>query len=424
MIAPVTQEDRDRFFELAAGHTSYVSVVVDGAVYLVRTEDQNVGKSLFVKGGRSEIVTLRRATALVQDALGEDTLKDTEFLDVGANIGTTTVSALLHGPFASAICFEPERQNLVDLRLNLLLNGLEDRATAIGVALSDQSGTTQFVANPGRSGAGWVATDDARLERMGPDDEAVAVRTVTLDELVDSGAVKPDRVGMLWMDAQSHEGHILAGGARLLEHGVPIVLEWYPRSLDRLGDRDKLQDMVADHYTHFIDLREAPAPDIPEHQVHEAGTLGDYAEPFTRSSTGRRFTDILVLRLPAGVADRIDVAKALGSAAQSPRRRAKAVTRAATAKLDPKAPRTQTRRRAAPAKRPKAQPQDTERDELREAKRALIEGIGSKSADVPGGERATLRDVKRSAEAQALRARKRALVTEAKDKRAKPPPPD
>ena len=97
------------------------------------------------------------------------TLKDTEFLDVGANIGTTTVSALLHGPFASAICFEPERQNLVDLRLNLLLNGLEDRATAIGVALSDQSGRPSSSPIPGaaaqagsppttRASSGWAPT--------------------------------------------------------------------------------------------------------------------------------------------------------------------------------------------------------------------------------------------------------------------------
>ena len=51
----VTQEDRDRFFELAADHTSYVSAVVGRRAYLVRPRIRTFRQVAVLKGGRSEI---------------------------------------------------------------------------------------------------------------------------------------------------------------------------------------------------------------------------------------------------------------------------------------------------------------------------------------------------------------------------------
>lgn len=390
-------DDRDHFFELAASHTSYVTTVVDGATYLVRTEDENVGKSLFLKGGRSEMLILRRAIALVQEALGDDALADKSFLDVGANIGTTTVPALRSGPFANAICFEPEPSNVLNLRLNLLLNGLEERAATHAVAVSDSTGTAQFVADTRQSGQGWVALDEARIEQRDLGDVTITVPTTTIDELVDTGVIDPDRVGMLWMDAQSHEGHILAGAGRLLERGVPVVLEWYPRALDRLGDRGKLQDSVAAHYTHFIDLRAKDGEDVA---VHDASTLDGFADAFA-GPEGRRYTDILIMRLSAEVAARLNGTMRLEhlDAAEPP---------APTADGAP------ARKPAKPAREKPARekPFATERDELRRAKRALLEGYDIE-AEEGSDAAAQLKARKRSAEANAVREAKQALLASA-----------
>ncbi len=343
MIGVVSRDERERFFELAAEHTPYIGATVGSGTYLVRTEDVNVGKSLFIKGTRGEMLQLRRAIALVQKTLGDDALDGTVFLDVGANIGTTTIPALLDGPFATAICFEPEPSNVLNLRLNLLLNGLEERARVVAVAVSDATGTASLVADTKQSGKGWIAVDEKHLASRAPGQDVLSVPTTTLDELTETGVVDLERVGMLWMDAQAHEGHILAGAGRLREHGVPVVLEWYPRSLDRFGSVDDLHDSLAEHYTHFVDLRK---PTSAAASVRAVGTIGAYAENFD-DPAGPRYTDILLLRLSQEVAAQLDV--------EGAPKRAKAVAAGRPDRPRAARPRRRTRRRRrSPSWRPRA----------------------------------------------------------------------
>jgi FkbM family methyltransferase len=295
-----------RFYDQAAAMTSYVSTNAGSASYLVRTEDKNLGRTLFMKEGRGEIGVLARAVALVTSTKGEEALAGRQFLDVGANIGTTTVPAIMDHRFARAVALEPEPQSLLTLRLNLLLNGLEERATALGAAVSNHSGTSKLVVNPHRGGESWIATDDDRLERRDEDTGVVDVPTVTLDELAADGVFDPDDVGLLWIDAQAHEGHILEGASCLVERGVPVVFEWDPKALDQLGDRGKLQDAVAEHYTQFIDLRASHDTGGPAFEARPAKGLEDYAQPFLEPD-GRNISDILVLRLDRATADDLDV---------------------------------------------------------------------------------------------------------------------
>ncbi len=343
------------------------------------------------------------------------------------------------GRFSAAVCFEPEPKNIVDLRLNLLINGLDERATALGVAISDSIGTAQFVANTHYSGQGWIATDESHLSRLTADDETISVPTTTLDELVASGVIASDRVGLLWIDAQSHEGHILAGATRLLEQGVPIVLEWHPRALARLGDREVIEQRVAEHYTHFIDLRPATVPGQPNYHLHESAALADYVQPFTDGSSPRSYTDILIMRLPAGVAEGLDAAGAIAradAASKGPTTLRTRIARAKTALSPNEKPRaSKPRKPKADAKskadaKPKApasaKPRKSksrrasDRDELREAARALLAEIDADPERTTANDPA-LRDLKRSPEARAMREAKRAVAAR---RNARPPQDD
>ena len=290
--------------------TSYVSAPVGEALFLVLTEDQNVGRSLFLKQTRGEIGVLSRAVALVTGILGDEAIEGQHFLDVGANIGTTTVPAMLDHPFAAALAFEPEPRNALTLRLNLVLNGIEDRTTALDVALSNRSGTAQLVVYPDQGGKHWLADDDDKLEQRSGDTTVTEVRTTTLDELTAEGIVNPRRVGMLWIDAQAHEGQILAGASGLTERGVPVVIEWDPLKLDRIGDREALQTILEGHYTHFIDLRASDDPKGLPFELRETAALGEYADRFLEPG-GQNLTDILTLRLKRDVPADLDIRKLL-----------------------------------------------------------------------------------------------------------------
>jgi FkbM family methyltransferase len=303
--------DRERrlaYFDGADQYTPYLATRAGGGLFLVKTEDKHIGRSLFSKRGRGDLAVLSRAVAAIEALLGPTAIAQRSFVDVGANIGTTTVPALLSHGFDTAVAVEPEPENVRVLRLNILLNDLEDRVKVLPVAASNEVGRSELVVNRSRGGKHWIATDGIKLGRKQRGEDAVLnVETVTLDHLVETGVIEPERTGLVWMDAEAHEGHILEGASSLVARGVPLVVEWNPVILDRVGDRGKLERAVASEYTHFAGMHrnhDALGPSFPLQTVDR---LPAYAERFLDRSTGLTKTDILVLRLSpdqvAGISD-------------------------------------------------------------------------------------------------------------------------
>jgi FkbM family methyltransferase len=306
---PVSDRDeRLAYFDGADRYTPYLATVAGGALFLVKTEDKHIGRSLFSKRGRGELAVLGRAAAAIEGLLGSNAIAHRSFVDVGANIGTTTIPALLSHGFDTAVAIEPEPENVRLLRLNVLLNDLEDRVTVLPIAASNEVGWSELVVNRSRGGKHWIATDSSKLGRKQRIEDAVLkVETVTLDQLVETGLIEPERTGLVWMDAEAHEGHILEGASSLLARGTPLVVEWNPVILDRVGDRGKLERAVASEYTHFAGMHRNPEPFEPSFPLQTVDQLPAYAERFLDRAKGLTKTDILVLRLApdqvAGISD-------------------------------------------------------------------------------------------------------------------------
>ena len=300
------RKERLAYFDGAARYTRYLGTPAGDGLFLVKTADKDIGRSLFSKRGRGEMRVLARAVDAIEGLLGPCAIAKTGFVDVGANIGTTTVPALLSHGFETAVAIEPEPENVRLLRLNLLLNDLEDRVTVLPLAASNAVGFSELVVDPSRAGKHWIATDRSKLPRKHRGEGALLnVETVTLDHLVATGVLDPERTGLVWMDAQAHEGHILEGASSLLGRGVPLVLEWHPGILDRFGDRGKVERAIAGDYTHFATMHRNHNPSEPSFPLMPADDLPAYAARFVDRSMTK--TDILVLRLApeqaAGVVD-------------------------------------------------------------------------------------------------------------------------
>jgi FkbM family methyltransferase len=306
------QDARDAFFERAGDFTRYLGAEADGARFVVATRSQKLGRHLFSKQGRPEFGVLRRAVSVLEILIGDDATRGRLFVDVGANIGTSTISALVSHHFGSAVCIEPEHENYLLLRANLALNELDDVRT-IRAAASDRMGRANLVVVGGPPGKTWVALDpqlirdkEADLAQRVAKDPTVEpremvvseVELVTLDRLVESGVLDADDVGMLWIDVEGHEGHVLGGASALVALGVPIVFEFDPDALERRGDRDTVYEVAERSYTHFVDLRRRNAdPNEPRFQLHPVAELSGLADRFLDQSLPARYTDLLLLRL-------------------------------------------------------------------------------------------------------------------------------
>lgn len=291
-------DERAEFFEQAAGYTEYVSAHLGEARLLVKTEDRHVGRSVFMKQGRGDMKVLNRCIHVLSALAPEGTLEGRTFVDVGANIGSTTVPALLFHGFGDAVAIEPEPENFTTLRLNLVLNGIDDRARALQAAVSNTVGELDLVVDRSRSGKHWIASNTTSRKRPKSDQVTIKVPTVTLDSLAEEKVYDLDSVSLVWIDAEHHEGAILEGATELLRRGVPIVFEWDPRGLDRRGDRATIQELMGEHYTHFLDIRAAHDPSLPRYQLRAAAELVDYEHP-SDADEPSHFTEVLVFRLTA-----------------------------------------------------------------------------------------------------------------------------
>jgi FkbM family methyltransferase len=240
-----------------------------------------VGRHVYIHGD-FEAAVLRRVYGLLPNmGSGDGTL-----IDIGANIGTTCVQALVEGLATTAIAVEPEPGNFALLERNIRANGLEGRITPLRLALSDREGTAELELSPDNSGDHRVRLSSA----AGAFGEAMrtttSVTTSTFDALVEQGTIDLQRTGLVWMDVQGHEGQVLAGATKLVASDVRVVLEYWPYGIERAGGQALLDGIIRDNYRWFVDVRNEDAAKRP---TSEIGALADSIVP-------PYFTDLLLLK--------------------------------------------------------------------------------------------------------------------------------
>lgn len=214
---------REAFFLHAQPLTPYVAVRIGDELFFLPTDDGGLSKGVFARMGRKDIAVLERAVTW----LGENGVlqpAQPEFVDVGANVGTTTVVALRRRGFATAVALEPLPGNYRALRLNVVANELESRVQAVQVAVSDRDGELRLDVARLNKGGNRVAVDGAASSSK----DRIVVRALTLDTLVARGVIRPEKTGLLWVDTPAHEGHVLTGATNLLERGTPLVVAIRP----------------------------------------------------------------------------------------------------------------------------------------------------------------------------------------------------
>lgn len=214
------------------------------------------------------------------------------FVDVGANVGTTTLYAMRTGRFARALCLEPAPDNLRVLRLNVLANGLTDRVGIFPVACDAGAGTANLwlsSANRGDHRVAGAAAPTAAHEA------SVPVKTMPLDAVLRAAASEASSVSLVWVDTQGHEPGVLAGAAEVLAAGVPFCIEFWPAEYQRRGTLDGIVVLIASSFGTFVDLRDAS---LKRRHVSELPALT--TRLLASSSDATAQTDILLFPAAGG----------------------------------------------------------------------------------------------------------------------------
>jgi FkbM family methyltransferase len=219
-------------------------------------DDSEVTQWIWFYGRYEEPLLARACAALKADGLGDRPLQGKTFLDVGANIGTASLCALVRQDAERSLLFEPHPSNLRLLRMNLAANDLLDRGLIHPNAVSSEPGELVFEESEDNIGDHRVRdSDEVAAGALGEEHRTtITVQATTLDASLAAAKIKPAEVGLVWVDVQGHETQVLDGAPELLQAGVPWCVEFWPYGLARAGTLDRFLATIREHFSHVWDL--------------------------------------------------------------------------------------------------------------------------------------------------------------------------
>jgi FkbM family methyltransferase len=233
-----------------------------------------------VEGQLADRLVRERRLPLVDILRTREAISNGTMIDIGANIGLTSVIRAVLGDADVVYAAEPAPDNFACLVRTVVENGLAGVVLPDRVAMSDREGTARLRLSGSIGG-----------HRLIGGAAGVDVPTMTLDGWVKKLRIDADAVRYVKVDTQGHEAYVLSGASDLLARpGIVWELEFSPQHLQKSGRAvgDLIEQMRA-AFTHFIDLN----PHAP----------GDRLRPTTELTQAlayldRSFTNLLAYKRP------------------------------------------------------------------------------------------------------------------------------
>jgi FkbM family methyltransferase len=207
-------------------------------------------------------------------------------LDIGANIGTTSIPRVVLGDFQYVYAAEPEPANYLCLVQNIVANGLEGFVLPDRVAIGSADTDVALGRSP-RIGGHRVAPVSDLDEAARGFVDTITVRSRTLDTWIESLHIDPALIGFIKCDVQGWEPQVLLGAERTLGHRhIAWEMEISPKHLREAGSSlTELCRIIAARFDRFIDNRGEGPRDRPTSELEASlGYLGQR----------RSYTDVLI----------------------------------------------------------------------------------------------------------------------------------
>lgn len=177
-----------------------------------------IGRKIYRKGHfERENVERLLATLRERHLLPDGTV----LLELGGNIGTQTLYFALSGAFRHIVTVEPDPRNFMLLRTNVTQNGLDEQITAINTAAGESEGTLDFFLNRDNHGKSSAIRQSDR-------DIATTVPVRPVTAILSDTGLKPEEVGLIWMDIEGYEPVAARSMTLLMERRIPFYMEFSP----------------------------------------------------------------------------------------------------------------------------------------------------------------------------------------------------
>jgi len=234
-------------------------------------------------GGIAERMRGKRRLPLAEILETRELAVGRAMIDIGANVGTTSIPRALLGDFAYVYAIEPDPANYACLVRNIVSNGVRGLVLPDRVAIGDTVG--EMTLRSMQSGTHHLVTRASDISEA----ERVTVPCLTLDAWVDRMGINLSDVAFVKSDTQGWDAHVLAGAPRVLsQKHIAWQIEFSPAMLERSGcSIDEVFALLQRHFTNFIDLRgESGVRVRPTSELREALAYVGHRE--------RKYTNVLL----------------------------------------------------------------------------------------------------------------------------------
>jgi FkbM family methyltransferase len=196
------------------------------------------------------------------------------YLDIGANIGLTTVPIASRG--VETLAFEPEPNNYRYLCQNVARNGVQDRVRVMNVALNNRAGVVSFELSPSNHGDNRIRTQDTGPSLLGESQwQVIEVECCRGDDL----DLATDRPLAIKVDTQGAEPFVLEGARNTFACADLAILEFSPYWLARMGaDPQHIYRWVSELETVSFATGESGVSQEPISGASAAAFLSNYYE--------------------------------------------------------------------------------------------------------------------------------------------------
>ncbi len=268
---------KNKFLLKAATHAYHKTNKLKGNFFYYEKNDlsfllhrnETISNSIFLDG-EFEFSKFKKSLKFIK--------KKRTLFDVGANIGSITIPSLKQRLFKNVIAFEPNPESLKLLKVNILINNLENKVKLYDLALTNKK-TKKTLKSDLKLNRG----DNRLINEKKKGKNFFEVKT----DLLDNFTLKYNKDNcLIKIDVQGEESIILFSSQKTLSKKIPIIIEFEPYNLKK--NWKKYFVYIFKYYKYFYDLKSAE-------NKKKTNTPDNLEELCQNYLNKKSFTDILFI---------------------------------------------------------------------------------------------------------------------------------
>lgn len=229
---------------------NYQLVSTEEGDWIFNSNDQYIPLTMFLTCKTFSKDEINIFIELTEKYYGTKPTEKCYFMDIGANVGTTCIYVKKKKiPNATIIAFEPVSDNYKLLKINHMLNDIDD-SIIVNKAVMNQTATYSIAINSRNMGNSQIILEDKKSE-INP---AVLeqVESTTIKEFMEESNIEAADVKYVWIDTEGFETEVLLAAEPLLcEESTAFYLEYSPGFVEE-EKLKTLAEVCEKYFTRFI----------------------------------------------------------------------------------------------------------------------------------------------------------------------------